>query len=348
MIFVGDIAIPFCNLMKLQNFPEDFSSKNLFGNLEGEIIDNSLIDLKKTRAVFNDRKTIADLVSEFNFIGFALANNHITDLTGHQFTINYLNEINVPFCGIGENIIDASKPLMLIDGEIEVVILNFGWEIIQCEVATNKSPGVNPLQKNHVVTVLCDTVAKYPKAKIIPYMHWSYELEAEPQPFERELARKMIDSGAAGVIGSHPHRVGGFEMYNGKPIVYSLGNWMFKQNYYFDGKLSFPDFCNLELAFDWDLANDDFKFHFFNYDREKSELKFLRTEGRDSPTMREHTPFLNLSEKEYRKWYRENHYHKNKGLPIYYWDDSVFTVKMKSLWNKSRDYLLKLLLNKGK
>jgi hypothetical protein len=195
---------------------------------------------------------------------------------------------------------------------------------------------------------ISEAVSKFPNAKIIPYMHWCYELEAEPQPFERELARKMIDTGAAGVIGSHPHRVGGFEMYNGKPIVYSLGNWLFKQNYYFDGKLSFPDFCNLELAFEWDLANDDFKFHFFNYDREKSELMFLRTEGRDSPTMRDHTPFLNLSEKEYRKWYKKNHYHKNKGLPIYYWDDSAITVKMKNQWNKSRDYLLKMLLNKGK
>lgn len=348
MIFVGDIAIPFCNLMKLQNFPEDFSSKNLFGNLEGEIIDNSLIDLKKTRAVFNDRKTIADLVSEFNFIGFALANNHITDLTGHQFTINYLNEINVPFCGIGENIIDASKPLMLIDGEIEVVILNFGWEIIQCEVATNKSPGVNPLQKNHVVTVLCDTVAKYPKAKIIPYMHWSYELEAEPQPFERELAKKMIDLGAAGVIGSHPHRVGGFELYKNKPIVYSLGNWMFKQNYYFDGKLAFPDFCNLELAFEWDFMENKFIFHFFEYDRKESTLTYLRTEDENSPTMLKHTPFLNLSNEEYKSWYRANHYHKNKGLPIYYWEDRPWQINMKNRWNSTRNRLIKVLLNKGK
>lgn len=154
---------------------------------------------------------------------------------------------------------------------------------------------------------------------------------------------RMIDMGAAGIIGSHPHRLGGFEIYRGKPIIYSLGNWMFKQNYYFDGKLSFPDFCNLELAFEWDLANDDFKFHFFNYDREKSELKFLRTEGRDSPTMHEHTPFLNLSEKEYRKWYKKNHYHKNKALPIYYWDDSVLNVKIKNKWNRLRDILIKLL-----
>lgn len=237
---------------------------------------------------------------------------------------------------------------MLIDGEIEVVILNFGWEVIQCEVATNNSPGVNPLQKNHVINVLCDTVANYPKAKIIPYMHWSYELEAEPQPFERELAKKMIDLGAAGVVGSHPHRVGGFELYKGKPIVYSLGNWLFKQDYYFDGKLAFPDFCNLELAFEWDFIADKFKFHFFEYDRKESTLTYLRTEDENSPTMLKHTPFLNLSNEEYKSWYRANHYHKNKGLPIYYWDDRPWQVAVKNRWSSSRDKLIKVLLNKGK
>jgi poly-gamma-glutamate synthesis protein (capsule biosynthesis protein) len=37
----------------------------------------------------------------------------------------------------------------------------------------------------------------------------------------------MIDSGADGVIGSHPHVLQGFEYYKGKPIAYSLGNFLF-------------------------------------------------------------------------------------------------------------------------
>lgn len=348
MIFVGDISLPSKKSIQLFNFPPLIYKQFLFGNLEGGIVDNSNNLFQKKRGVFNDINAIEQLTKDFNFNGFSLANNHITDLSSISETIGCLDKLNIGFCGIGVNLKDSSKPLIIDDNGIRVIILNFGWEVIQCELVSSNKAGVNPLRKKHVLSVLKETVTSYPNAKIVPYMHWSYELEAEPQPFERELAKRMIDMGAAGIIGSHPHRLGGFEIYRGKPIIYSLGNWMFKQNYYFDGKLSFPDFCNLELAFEWDLANDDFKFHFFNYDREKSELKFLRTEGRDSPTMREHTPFLNLSEKEYRKWYKKNHYHKNKGLPIYYWNDSAFTVKMKNQWNKSRDYLLKMLLNKGK
>lgn len=348
MIFVGDIALPIRDTIQIKSIPSELFQKNWFGNLEGGIVDNSAEKYKISRGVFNDIGAVKDFKSVFNIKGFALANNHIFDVVNIEDTISHLNGLSIPYCGIGLNLDDADKPLLIEENGQQIIILNFGWEVIQCELASKTKSGVNPLTKSHVLNSIQNTILNYPDAKIIPYMHWSYELESEPQPFERELARKMIDTGAAGVIGSHPHRVGGFEMYNGKPIVYSLGNWLFKQNYYFDGKLSFPDFCNLELAFEWDLANDDLKFHFFNYDREKSELKFLRTEGRDSPTMSEHTPFLNLSEKEYRKWYKKNHYHKNKGLPIYYWNDSAFTVKMKNQWNKSRDYLLKLLLNKGK
>lgn len=249
-----------------------------------------------------------------------MANNHILDLTNSESNINFLKELGVPYAGIGVNIVDASKPMILEDEK--VVILNFGWEVIQCKLASKNIQGVNPLQKKHVLTTLSDTIAQYPNSKVIPYMHWSYELEAEPQPFERELAKTMIDIGAAGVIGSHPNRIGGFERYKDKPIVYSLGNWMFMQQYYFDGKLSFPDFCNLELAFEWDLKENTFNFHFFEYDRNDNTLTYLKTEDEKGPIMLSKTPFLDYTAVEYKNWYKKNHYHKFKGLPIYYWEDS--------------------------
>lgn len=348
MIFVGDIAIPHSKCIFVSNFPKCLYDINWVGNLEGCIVDNYLGDFTNSRGVFNDISAIKELIERFNFKGLALANNHIFDVVDIELTTSHLNELSIPNCGIGINLDDAVKPLTIHENGQKIVILNFGWEVIQCEVASKSKYGVNPLTKSHVLNTIQKTVLKHPTAKIIPYMHWSYELEAEPQPFERELAKKMIDLGAAGVIGSHPHRVGGFELYKNRPILYSLGNWLFKQNYYMDGQLSFPDFCNLELAFEWNLSSNDFKFHFFNYDRDKSELTYLRTENKESKTMRELTPFLGLSDKQYRIWYKNNHYHKNKGLPIYYWDDSDFTIMLKNRWNKTRDYLLKVLLHKGK
>lgn len=344
MIFTGDISLPHKEAINFYNLPQSFYGKNWFANLEGALIKHR----SSLNGVFNIFSAIKSLTETFCFKGLALANNHILDVGSYDSTVKLLNEINVPFCGIGRNTAEANVPIIINELGCKIVILNFGWEVIQCKIASKRKVGVNPLARTHVLNSLQNTISQYPNARVIPFMHWGYELESEPQPFERELAKKMIEMGAAGVIGSHSHRVGGVEIYNGKPIVYSLGNWLFKQNYYYGKKLSFPDFCNLELAFEWDFESDEYHFHFFEYDRKRSRLTYLRTEGKDSKTMALHTPFRGLSNNEYKKWYKRNHYHKRKGLPIYYWEDPAVIVRCKNLWNKLRDRMLKIIFGKGK
>ena len=60
--------------------------------------------------------------------------------------------------------------------------------------------------------------------------------------------------------------------------------------------------------------------------------------------MRNFTPFYNLSNEDYKKYYKKNHFHKNKGLPIYYWEDTDFKIKIKNKLNKLRDLLIHILL----
>jgi len=62
---------------------------------------------------------------------------------------------------------------------------------------------------------------------VLPFLHWGWENEPEPCARQRELARTLIDAGASAVIGAHPHVTQGTEMYRGRPIIYSLGNFMF-------------------------------------------------------------------------------------------------------------------------
>ena len=58
-------------------------------------------------------------------------------------------------------------------------------------------------------------------------MHWGWEDEGYPSERQRVFARRMLDAGADMVVGSHPHVTQGAEIYKGKPIVYSLGNFLF-------------------------------------------------------------------------------------------------------------------------
>lgn len=337
MIFVGDISLPYKDAIVIENLPDSFKDKNWIGNLEGTIESKNKSNEK---AVYNDKQSIESLLKKYNFKGFVLGNNHIFDTGEFHETINFLNQNNVLHCGIGKNIEDSRQEFVFNENGVEVVLINFGWEVIQCEAAKKHTAGVNPLTKRNVLSTVKRLLKKYPNSKLITFMHWSYELEAEPQPFERELAKRLIDIGVHGVIGCHPHRIGGVEFYKDRPIIYSLGNWMFKQNYYYNGKLKFPDFCNLELAFEWDFIKDELKFHFFEYDRD-SKIKYLYTKKDFSET--NFTPFKGLSNKEYIKWYKENHYHKNKFLPIYYWSDNAIMVYIKNNINKLRDKLIMLI-----
>ena len=65
---------------------------------------------------------------------------------------------------------------------------------------------------------------------IIAYYHWGGELDTRPRPYQRAVGRFTIDSGADLVLGAHAHVLQGIEVYKGKNIVYSLGNFSFGGN----------------------------------------------------------------------------------------------------------------------
>jgi poly-gamma-glutamate synthesis protein (capsule biosynthesis protein) len=339
MIFVGDIALPIQGSITLEGLPSELFSKQWVGNLEGSIVSN---EVNSSTGLFNNENAIDQLIDELPFMAFTLANNHILDLGQSKLknTLDYLRKKQIEHCGAGQNLSAAARPLKTQEGDQTIIILNFGWSVIQCEPAGVNKPGVNPLTKKHVIDSVKKALRENSDACVVPIMHWNYELEAEPQPFERELAKHLIDLGVAGVIGAHAHRVGGIEIYKGRPIVYSLGNWHFKQGYFKEGRVRFPEFCNLQLAFEWDFQKNDFKFHFFQFDPEKSILSYSHTESSGGELVSSLTPFLGLSDTDYKRWYKKNHHHRHKGLPIYYWADSAFTVTAKNQLNLCRDWLV--------
>jgi len=340
MIFVGDIAIPFKEAFNIEDIPERLRLQNWFGNMEGALV-NAVKENRTKRVVYNDFAAIEYLLEQLNFIGFALANNHFFDIDNLSETIRFLAHRQVGFVGAGENIEAAQKPLILEEEDQQIVILNFGWEVIQCKIADAKA-GVNPLIKSDVIDSVDQALTKYPNSHIVPFMHWGYELEGAPQPFERELAKHLIDLGVSGVIGTHSHRVGGIEFHRGKPIVYSLGNWLFKQGYYHGGKINFPKFCNSQLAFEWNFGTNEHKLHFFTYQKTESKLLYTKTLVADKDSFMHMAPYTKMDKHEYAKWYQRNHYHKGKGLPIYLWDDSKLEVDVKNFINLIRDQMVAL------
>jgi poly-gamma-glutamate synthesis protein (capsule biosynthesis protein) len=66
---------------------------------------------------------------------------------------------------------------------------------------------------------------------VIPYFHWGVEYTKDPTSYQQEVARAAIDAGADMVLGNHPHWTQGIERYKDKLIIYSMGNFVFDQDW---------------------------------------------------------------------------------------------------------------------
>ncbi len=65
---------------------------------------------------------------------------------------------------------------------------------------------------------------------VVCCFHWGAEKDYAPNANQQKLGHLAIDSGADLVIGHHSHRINPIERYNGKYIVYSVGNFSFAGN----------------------------------------------------------------------------------------------------------------------
>lgn len=63
----------------------------------------------------------------------------------------------------------------------------------------------------------------------LAFVHWGTENSTKLEPVQIETGRQYLDAGADAVIGAHSHCLQGMEFYDGKPIVYSLGNYWFNE-----------------------------------------------------------------------------------------------------------------------
>lgn len=141
-----------------------------------------------------------------------LANNHSRDygMQSLEDTRNYLTEAGVTHFGYDQTAIYEVKGVKI--GLIGIYVLPDGLGRMQQLL-------------EHIQTV------KEAGADItIVNFHWGIEREYYPNDVQKQLAHVAIDNGADLVIGEHPHVLQGIETYNGKKIVYSLGNFCFGGN----------------------------------------------------------------------------------------------------------------------
>ncbi len=161
----------------------------------------------------------------------SIANNHIGDAgdNGILQTISNLRKRGLKYSGAGKDVTAARAPAMLEANGTTVAVLAFD-AIDKGDYAGRKEPGSSALTLRRVETGI--TAAREAGADVvIVFPHWGVEYRSKPFARQQELARQIIDAGADMIIGNHAHYAAAMEVYEGKPIWYALGNFVFDQTW---------------------------------------------------------------------------------------------------------------------
>lgn len=195
----------------------------------------------------------------------SLANNHAWDLglNGIENAIRELDRLGIKYCGAGHNLAEASAPAILSVKDKTIAFIAYcDYRPDTCgyiTAASDSTPGINAMIEDNIRDDISRLKGKYDYLFVI--MHWGKEYYYYPTPEVNRLARKIIDWGADGVIGSHSHQIQPTISYRGKPIIFSLGNFFFpdriitapRSTYYPDEK---PDLHNLPQTLGYPMVKE--------------------------------------------------------------------------------------------
>ncbi len=232
-----------------------------FGNLEAPVSDGGTpidkwINMRMPPALLTD-------VADMGFDILTLANNHLWDFGEVAFfdTFRHLRAHALPYVGAGANLDEAWRAEILPVEGYKVAFLGGTSTLGPGSAAADGRPGVAPIRVAESYHL--DPLASLEQPGSAPYVFtraWREDLERAiaaidavkseadfvvlalhwgVPPFWRsrfqdgladyqiEVGHALIDAGVDVIVGHHPHSLQAVELYRGKPIFYSLGNFIF-------------------------------------------------------------------------------------------------------------------------
>jgi len=208
--FHDDLKAAFENLG-----PNFFQGKDLaLLNLEGPIVQNEFMpDTNPYNLIMKFPPQTIEVLKWLNINATSLANNH-TDNQGQSaldFTRETLSNAGINPIGDPQNKKDLVKIFSKKDQQISIIAVNI------LANTPELSETIKEQKKNNALVII--------------FPHWGEEYQTTHNQTQEKLAHSWIDSGADLIIGSHPHVIQDTEVYQGKPIFYCLGNFLFDQTF---------------------------------------------------------------------------------------------------------------------
>lgn len=170
-----------------------------------------------------------------------LANNHSYNggSAGYLDTLAAMQNLGIGTFGGGKDAAAARTPLILTTHGVKIALLGYS-SIVGSQRAGATTPGMNyismapwgPFSDPDVKQMEADIKSAKAQADLVfVYYHWGTEYTHTANDDQRAVAHRAIDAGADLILGTHPHWVQGVEWYKDKLITYSLGNFIFDQEW---------------------------------------------------------------------------------------------------------------------
>jgi poly-gamma-glutamate capsule biosynthesis protein CapA/YwtB (metallophosphatase superfamily) len=221
----GDPLYPFRKMASILN-EVDFSFANLESPFSGKDTFNPSPSL-----VFNAPRNAVEGLNKYKFKILNLANNHALDqgIGGIRYTREYLLQNGIEFIGAGENLDQAWEPKVLEVSGTKIGFVGASYASLNDNGKTTN----NYVARIENTTRLKDAIEdlKTRSDFIVVTIHAGTEYKRNPNQSQIDFAYRAVDLGADIVIGAHPHWIQTIEQYNGKYIFYSLGDFIFDQEW---------------------------------------------------------------------------------------------------------------------
>jgi len=240
LIFVGDIMLSrgvegritrFSN----NSFPFLLSSTTLasyditIGNLEGPISERGVN--QGSMYSFRAKPTVIEglMASEFDVL--SLANNHMFDwgYLALSDTVSFLRDAGIQTVGAGRTVDEANGPVLISKNGQTFAFLSYTDLYPKSLNATGTIPGMSEYNPEKIVLRIRELKEK--GYVVFVMLHWGEEYQMHSNESQKTIGRKFIDAGADAIVGGHPHVAQEIERYKNGWIVYSLGNFIFDQNF---------------------------------------------------------------------------------------------------------------------
>lgn len=202
----------------------------VFGNLETPFSSRGQ-PVPDKQYTFRSSPKLAPYLKKYNFTALSIANNHVLDYGHEAFldTLKILEENGISYGGGGRSKTEALDGIVVEKKGLKIGFIAFTGVTPSVDwYAGGKKPGIIGAYKVHEPEVL-DAVKNLRQKcdLLVVSLHWGKEGSTAVRKEETEFAHKLVDTGADLIFGHHPHVVKGIELYKGKPIFYSLGNFIF-------------------------------------------------------------------------------------------------------------------------